>query len=151
MKDRQTRQFTNLIFSIFLLFGVVGLATTATLWTLSDITGEYNCISPRLGMVRLSLLRKGEVLKGDLVYNNCAKLELVGSASVRQEEVNLSFEPPREFPRKGRSRRVSLIGKFENGGILGVIVDSGTPYPVNLHRNVIYSVVKRVNSFWPGS
>lgn len=102
-------------------------------------------------MVRLSLLRKGEVLKGDLVYNNCAKLELVGSASVRQEEVNLSFEPPREFPRKGRLRRVSLIGKFENGGILGVVVDSGTPYPVNLHRNVIYSVVKRVNSFWPGS
>jgi hypothetical protein len=129
---------------------MLGIATVGVLWTLSDLTGEYACVSPRLGMVRLSLIRKGEVLKGDLVYANGAKLELISSSSVKQEDVNLSFGPSREFPRKGVYRRVNLIGKFENGAIFGVIVDSGTPYPVNLRRNVIYSVIKRVSSIWEG-
>jgi len=148
--DRQSRHFMNIVLSMFFLLAVAGITTVCVLWMLGDLTGEYSCVSPRLGMVRLSLFRKGEVLKGDLFYAHGARLELITTGSVRQEDVKLTFGTPRDYPRKGVLRRVDLIGKFENGAIFGVLVDGGTPYPVNLHRNIIYSMVKRFSSIFTG-
>jgi hypothetical protein len=138
----------NILLSIFLLLVVAGIGTICVLWMMGDLTGEYSCISSRLGMVRLSLFRKGEVMKGELNYAHSVKLDLITIGSMRQEDVNLSFGTPRDFPRKGVIKRVDLIGKFENGAIFGVLVDGGTPYPVNLHRNIIYSMVKRLSSIF---
>jgi hypothetical protein len=150
IKDLQSRHLANLVFSIFLFLGALAFIIMAVLWSLTDITGEYSCVSPRIGMVRLSLFRKGEVLRGDLTYSMSPKLELITSSSASQEEVNLSFAPPREFPRRGVITRVNLIGKFQHGSIFGVVVDGGTPYPINLHRNVVYSLIRRVSSIFGG-
>jgi hypothetical protein len=133
-----------MLFSVLLLLAAIAIGSMIVLWTVSDITGEYACTVPRLRMVRLSLMRRGEVLKGQLAYANQPPLELVASSSVRPEDINLTFEITSMFPGKGRYRRVKLLGKFENGSIVGVVVDSSIPYPVNLHRNVIYSVIKRL-------
>lgn len=117
----------------------------AIIWSEGDLTGEYTYFSPRLNTVRLSLVRENAVMTGRMTYGNfnTCNLELVSSNPAKLNDVNLTFETSKEFPRRGRNRTVHLFGKFEHGSITGVIVDSGTPYPVHLQRNIIYSILKR--------
>ena len=140
---KQARHFREILISIAILLVAVAIFVVAFMWTICDVTGEYVGSSPRLGMVRLSLGRQAGVLKGRLMYGRGSPLDLVTTRSVVPEDINLVFQISGEATRVERVRQVSLKGKYEDSGIIAVVVDRGTPYPISLRRNNIYSLVMR--------
>jgi hypothetical protein len=141
---KQARQLREILLSIFMVLAAIGISIAFFLWTVCDFTGEYAGISPRLGMVRLSLGRQSGVLKGRLNYGHGTPLYLVTTRSVSPDDINLVFQISGEATRLERVRQVNLRGKYDDSAIVAIVIDSGTPYPVSLRRNNLYSMILRI-------
>ncbi len=148
--DERRKKFWVMLGNMALVIIVIVGGWQATLWVLSDMTGEYRAYDERLGSVSLCLVRKATRMIGELSYGRGAILSLVEAKSEKPESLDLIFELPQEWVDKGQKyRKVEFVGKIEDAVVTGTIYDGQSKFDVKLMRDSIASIKRNVMALLP--
>lgn len=154
---RPSRRLNLIILCLLVAFTVIW-----TLWTISDVTGEYATSGRDREIVRLSLYRLATNVKCRLNWGTGATME----ATVNKVDTNLPlhivFQTPEKWVNKGRPMRTVIFdGKFSNSGmnplggsfqeneIKARLVENNEYVDVRLMRNSVTSLWRQVQAHWP--
>lgn len=149
-EDERRKKFWVMLGNMAMVIIVIVGGWQATLWILSDMTGEYRTYDDRLGSVSLCLVRKATRMIGELSYGRGAILVLTQVKSEKPENLDLVFELPQEWVDKGQKyRQVEFRGKIEDTIVTGTIYDGQYKYDVKLFRDSIASIKRNVMALLP--
>jgi hypothetical protein len=150
--ERSSERVQLLLMNMGLFLFVVCMSWWGLTWMLSDVTGEYSANDPRLGIVRMSLVRRAANIKGELSYGSGAMLEMNTSKLDPDAKIDLTFELPQRWVDEGQTyRAVQFHGTIKEGIASGVIQDGAGVFPVKLEKNSIASVYRQIQSHLPFS
>jgi hypothetical protein len=139
-----------LLFNMGLVLFVIVMSWWGLGWMLSDVTGEYAANDAKLGMVRMSLVRRAANIKGELSYGSGAMLEMTTPKLEPDTQIDLTFELPQRWVDQGQDyRAVHFHGTIKDGTAVGVIRDGAEVFPVKLEKNSIASVYRQIQSHLP--
>ncbi len=148
--ERSSERMQILLFNMGLVLFVICMSWWGLTWMLSDVTGEYSSSDARLGIVRMSLVRRATNIKGELSYGSGAMLEMVTPKLEPDTQIDLTFELPQRWVDEGQEyRAVHFHGTIKDGTAVGVIRDGAEVFPVKLEKNSIASVYRQVQSHLP--
>lgn len=148
--ERASERMQILLFNMGLVLFVICMSWWGLTWMLSDVTGEYSANDARLGIVRMSLVRRATNIKGELSYGSGALLEMVTPKLEPDTQIDLTFEMPQRWVDEGQEyRAVHFHGTIKDGTAVGVIRDGAEVFPVKLEKNSIASVYRQVQSHLP--
>lgn len=147
---RSNERMQILLFNMGLVLFVICMSWWGLTWMLSDVTGEYTANDARLGMVRMSLVRRAANIKGELSYGSGAMLEMTTPKLEPDTQIDLTFELPQRWVDQGQDyRAVHFHGTIKDSTAIGVIRDGAEVYPVKLEKNSIASIYRQVQSHLP--
>lgn len=139
-----------LLANMGLVLFVICMSWWGLSWMLSDVTGEYTSNDPRLGIVRMSLVRRATNIKGELSYGPGALLEMTTTKLEPDTKIDLTFELPQRWIDEGQAPRfVHFNGTIKEGTASGVIRDGLQVFPVTLQKNSIASIYRQIQSHLP--
>lgn len=148
--ERASERMQILLFNMGLVLFVICMSWWGLTWMLSDVTGEYSANDARLGIVRMSLVRRATNIKGELSYGSGALLEMVTPKLEPDTQIDLTFEMPQRWVDEGQEyRAVHFHGTIKDGTAVGVIRDGAEVFPVKLDKNSIASVYRQIQSHLP--
>ncbi|MBS1955824.1 MAG: hypothetical protein JST89_16690 [Cyanobacteria bacterium SZAS-4] len=148
--ERASERMQILLFNMGLVLFVICMSWWGLSWMLSDVTGEYSANDARLGIVRMSLVRRATNIKGELSYGSGALLEMVTPKLEPDTQIDLTFELPQRWVDEGQEyRAVHFHGTIKDGTAVGVIRDGAEVFPVKLDKNSIASVYRQIQSHLP--
>ncbi len=149
-EDERRKKFWVTLGNMAMVIIVIVAGWQASLWILSDMTGEYRAYDDRLGSVSLCLVRKATRMIGELSYGRGAILLLTEVKSEKPENLDLVFELPQEWVEKGQKyRQVEFRGKIEDAVVTGTIFDGQARYDVKMFRDSIASIKRNVMALLP--
>ncbi|MBS2005077.1 MAG: hypothetical protein JST44_26425 [Cyanobacteria bacterium SZAS LIN-5] len=149
---QSSERMQMLLLNMGLVLFVICMSWWGLSWMLSDVTGEYSANDARLGIVRMSLVRRAANIKGELSYGSGALLEMTTPKLEPDTQIDLTFELPQRWVDQGQEyRAVHFHGTIKDGTASGVIRDGAQVFPVKLEKNSIASVYRQIQSHLPFS
>lgn len=151
-KKRGRKRLFNLVGNetacLVIIFGMIASCN----WMASDFSGEYLVRDKKLGLVKLSIIRRAASVDADLYYDKTAALEMRGGKGEMGKQLDFTFEaaenppyPPPPYALK-RSR---FVGVIDGTCAEGVIVDKNGSHEIKLTKNLLASLFSQLQAHLP--
>lgn len=151
-KKRSRKRLFNLLgnesLCLIIIFSLIG----AWNWTAADFSGEYLTTEPKLGLVKLSLIRRAATVDGELYYNNTAAMEMHGGKGEMGKPLDFTFESehnPNFHHTPLAVNRARFVGTIDGSTAEGMIIDRFGSHEVKLTKNLLASAFSQLQAHIP--
>jgi hypothetical protein len=129
------------LFNILALLVVLALCFLFINWLLQDITGEYTTFDPELGVISMSIEKRGSNVHSKLGYGHGAYLECDSPPFPEIGDARLVFELPKKWLDQGRrNRRIIFTGHVHDDVVKGKLQDGDEVHAIELKRDLLASI-----------
>lgn len=134
------------ILCLLILFGMVSGAN----WMATDSSGDYVKQDPKMGTIKVSLIRRATNWEGELTYRRSAPMDLVTSEISASGKTRLTFATSDAMATKFHKKSgATFEGTIQNGKLQGLLVDAYGIHKLSLEKNVITSLFRQFQSHIP--
>jgi hypothetical protein len=148
-KKRKRKRLINLISNealcLLVIFALIGLWN----YIAGDFAGEYVAHDRSLGLVKISLVRNGDKLNGELVYAGSPCLYLQGDFDQQKPKQRLVFETDPELRLQGKAMKAVFLGTVTSSEAKGTLVDAQGKYKLKLEKNLLASLFRLIQNSVP--
>lgn len=146
-KTKKIRELVgNQAICLVIIFGLIA----AYNWMSADYSGEYIAQDKKLGLVKLSLVRRALTIEGELYYKNTPSMAMQEGKPPKDQQVDLTFVNTNKAAYRPRSiNRARFIGTIDGSLAEGAIVDAAGSHNVKLTKNIVASLFKQLQAHIP--